>query len=133
MSSAEAVLAAFERLPALAAADGDLRRRARHASMDVALGIGAETLLLRIVEGEVREATRGPFLLRPWTFALRAEPAAWSAFLADPPPPGSHDLLAMSKRGVLRIEGDLQPLMANLQVLKDILALPRGQVAAGKG
>jgi hypothetical protein len=131
VSSSEVVLAAFERLPALAAANADLRRRGRHASMDVALGIGSESLLLRVVEGEVREAVRGPFLLRPWTFAIRAEPEAWSAFLADPPPPGSHDILAMSKRGALRIEGNLQPFMANLQFIKDVIALPRGKAGVG--
>ena len=27
--------------------------------------------------------------------------------------------------GAMTIEGDLQPLMANLQVIKDMLALPR--------
>jgi hypothetical protein len=41
------------------------------------------------------------------------------------PPPGWHDLFALSKKGVMVLEGDLQPLMANLQYVKDLLALPR--------
>ena len=31
----------------------------------------------------------------------------------------------MTKRGAARIDGDLQPLLANLQYFKDVLAIPR--------
>ncbi|HRD75855.1 MAG TPA: hypothetical protein PK264_07950 [Hyphomicrobiaceae bacterium] len=127
-----AVVAAFSRLPELAAADADIARRGRHATLDVAIGVGSETLIARIVGGDVKDVLRGPFLLRPWTIAIRAEPEVWQAFLSDPPPPGSHDILALSKRGALRIEGNLQPFMASLQVVKDILALPRGMVGTHK-
>ena len=41
------------------------------------------------------------------------------------PEPGWHDLLALTKRGAARIDGDLQPLLANLQYFKDLLATPR--------
>jgi hypothetical protein len=33
--------------------------------------------------------------------------------------------MALSKVGLARIEGNLQPFMANLQVIKDIVAAPR--------
>jgi len=41
------------------------------------------------------------------------------------PAPGYHDLFAMKKLGVARVEGDLVPLMANLRYVKDVLAAPR--------
>ena len=41
------------------------------------------------------------------------------------PAAGWHDLFALSKRGELVMEGDLQPLIANLQYIKDVLAMPR--------
>ena len=41
------------------------------------------------------------------------------------PPPHYHDLLAMAKRGVLSIDGDLQPFMANLFYFKEMFAAPR--------
>ena len=34
-------------------------------------------------------------------------------------------LFALFKRGLLRIEGDLHPFMANLLYIKDVLAAPR--------
>jgi hypothetical protein len=45
----------------------------------------------------------------------------------DPPPPGWNDLLALSKRGEMSFEGDLQPFMAHLQYFKDVLTSPRTQ------
>jgi hypothetical protein len=41
------------------------------------------------------------------------------------PAPGYHDIFAMTKGGRARVEGNLQPLMANLRFIKDLLAAPR--------
>jgi hypothetical protein len=41
------------------------------------------------------------------------------------PRAGYHDLFALTRFGHARIEGDLQPLMANLRYVKDVLAAPR--------
>jgi hypothetical protein len=63
--------------------------------------------------------------MRSWTFALRASEEAWRRFWEPVPAPGYHDLFAMKKLGVARIEGDLIPLMANLRYVKDVVAAPR--------
>jgi hypothetical protein len=122
---ADAIARRFEALPGLVAADADLVRRGRFLDVDFEIGVGALALLAEVRRGEVRSVARGPFLLRPWVFAVRAEPAAWAAFLEPVPRPGWHDILALSKAGRLRIEGNLQPFMANLQYVKDVLAAPR--------
>jgi hypothetical protein len=41
------------------------------------------------------------------------------------PEPGYHDVIAMTRLGVARLEGDLQPLMANLRYVKEVLESPR--------
>jgi hypothetical protein len=56
---------------------------------------------------------------------LRAPREAWQTFWQKLPPPGFNDLFALFKRGLLRIEGDLHPFMANLLYFKDVLATPR--------
>ena len=119
------VAQALERLPALVSADPHLLWRGRFLTCDVELGVGALPLAVRIASGRVESVTRGPFLLKPWTFAIRMAPETWSKFLSPVPPPGWHDVMALSKRGAARIEGNLQPFMANLQYLKDVLATPR--------
>jgi len=63
--------------------------------------------------------------MRSWTFALRASPETWQRFWEPTPAPGYHDLFAMKRLGVARIEGDLVPLMANLRYVKDVVAAPR--------
>jgi len=69
---------------------------------------------------------RGRFrLLCSWAFAIRADAKAWSALWQPVPAPGSHDVFALYKRGEMQIDGNLQPLMANLQYFKDLVTLPR--------
>lgn len=132
-AEADRVLSAFEALPRLVAADTDLVRRGRFLSCDFELGIGRQPLLVAIAEGLVTSVARGPFLLRPWVFAIRAEPATWSRFLEAMPAPGYHDLMAMTKVGRATIEGNLVPFMANLQYIKDVLAAPRELATVVKG
>ena len=129
----ETVAAAFEALPRLAAADADLARRGRFLSCEMELGIGALPLAVTIAEGRVSAVRRGPFLLKPYVFAVRAEPEVWQRFLEPVPAPGFHDLMALTKVGRARVEGNLVPFMGNLQYVKDLLALPRSLGAAGGG
>ena len=124
-ATAGRVISLFERLPALVGDNADLMRRGRFLTTDFAIVVGATPLLVRVERGRVTSVARGPFLLRPWTFSITAEPQTWLALLKPVPNPGTHDLMALSKTGLARIEGNLQPFMANLQVIKDIVTAPR--------
>ena len=106
-------------------ADAHLVWRGRTLSADCLVQIGESAFLLRFDAGRIREClTRVPPLCS-WDFAVRGSTRAWSALWQDPPPPGWHDLLALSKRGEMSFEGNLQPFLAHLQYLKDVLTLPR--------
>jgi hypothetical protein len=120
--------ALHDRMAALAGvvnADPALVRRGRFLSTTFLLEVGEAEYLVKVVEGRVASVERGPFLMRPWTFAVRAPVDAWARFWAPVPEPGYHDLFAMKKLGVARVEGDLVPLMANLRYVKDVVAAPR--------
>lgn len=124
--AAERVASLFAELPVFVNDNADLVRRGRFLTCDVELGVGAIVLAIRIENGRIASVTRGPFLLKPWTFAIRMAPETWLKFLAPVPEPGWHDIMALTKRGAAHIEGNLQPFMANLQYVKDVLAAPRG-------
>ena len=124
-AGAERVATLFEHLPELIDANSDLVRRGRFLTTDFAIVIGTIPLLARVEAGRVTSVARGPFLLRPWTFSITAAAETWLALLKPVPDPGTHDLMALSKAGLARIEGNLQPFMANLQVIKDIVTAPR--------
>jgi hypothetical protein len=126
-SQAERALCArFQRsIPERVNADPHLVWRGRTLSVDCLVQIGSTAFLLRIERGSIRECRTELPLLCSWDLAVRGTPQAWTALWQDPPPPGWHDLFALSRRGELSLEGNLQPLFAHLQYFKDVLALPR--------
>lgn len=115
----------IERLPELVNGDPVLLRRGRFLSTRFLVGVGEIEYLVDVREGRIEHVECGPFVMPSWRFALRGGAEAWSKFWQAVPPPGHHDIFALSKRGLLRIEGDLHPLMANLLYLKAVLAAPR--------
>lgn len=120
------VAVAIASLPELSAA---LAERGRFLTTECLVGSFASPLHLTITAGRI-VAAAAPGLQRSWRFAVRATPEAWLAFWQPLPRPGWHDLFALTKRGAASIDGDLHPLMANLQYFKDLLALPRGRVGS---
>ena len=123
-AAAEAA-AVMAQLPALAAADAWLIARGRWLTAAFLIECGAVPFHGAIAEGRLVALERGPQLMRAWRFAIRAPASSWLRFWQPVPAPGWHDLLALVKHGEARLEGDLHPLMANLQYFKDLLALPR--------
>lgn len=122
----EATLCArFEQAMGGANADPHLVWRGRTLTADCIIGIGSARYLLRIEAGRVAACTRQIPLLCSTEFVLKGTPAAWSALWQRVPPAGWHDVFALTKRREMSIEGNMQPVMANLQYLKDLLALPR--------
>jgi hypothetical protein len=122
--------AAFERLAELANANAWLMHRGRFLDVDFLIEAGAAQYLVGIRRGRIESIAKGPLVMPRWTFALRASEEAWSTLWKAVPPPGFHDLIAMSKAKALRIEGDQHPFMANLRYFKDLLALPRAGAGA---
>ena len=115
----------FERLAELVNTDERLVHRGRFLTTTFLLESDADAWLIRVVEGRVERVERGPFLMRAWSFAIRAPAESWRRFWEPVPAPGYHDLFAMSRNGHARIEGDLVPLMTHLRYVQDVLAAPR--------
>jgi len=117
----------FAQLPVLLAADADLKRRGRWLGADCRIDIGSEPFFLVIRDGALDALDRGPKLMRSTVFTFRATDEAWTQYWKPIPEPGWHDLFALTKRGAASMDGDLRPLLQNLQYFKDLLALPRGK------
>jgi len=130
-ASSEDLLKRFERVPALVNEDAWLVHRGRFLSVDFLVEIGPVPYYLGIDHGRVTACDRGPLLMRNWRFAVRGTAEAWRRHWEPMPPPHHHDIFALAKRGLVTIEGDLHPLMANLFYFKDVLAAPR-RLAGGR-
>lgn len=121
----------IERLPELVNGDAGLVRRGRFLSISFLVGVGPDSWLVRVDEGRIAAVTRAPAVMAHWSFALRAPAEDWQGFWQPMPAPGYNDLFALQRRKVLVMEGNLQPLMANLLYIKDVLASPRRLRRAG--
>jgi hypothetical protein len=110
--------------------DAGLVRRGRYLTTTFVLEVGSTGWLISIFEGRIVSVTKGPFVMPSSVFALRAPEEEWRKFWSPRPPPGSNDLMALIKRRVLKAEGNLQVLMANLRYFKEALAKLRGGEAA---
>jgi|HubBroStandDraft_6_1064221.scaffolds.fasta_scaffold614196_2 hypothetical protein len=117
--------AEFARLPELLDGDANLIRRGAFFDARFRVDIGEIPFDIKINCGRIASLDRGPFIMRSWRFAVLGTAEAWRRLWAPIPEPGWHDLLALTKRGCMTLQGDLQPVMANLQYLKDLLVLPR--------
>lgn len=102
-----------------------LVNRGRLVNAQVMVLVGEQPWLLSIQAGHILSVKPGPFVMPSTTFRLSAPLTEWQRFWLPVPPPGSHDLLALLKRRVLKIDGDLHLFMTNLLYFKQLLAAPR--------
>ena len=81
-----------------------------------------DEFLVNIEKGNVTNVEEGPFVMPSYVFKLTASNDEWLKFLQSTPQPGSHDIIAMLRRKVLKFEGDLHPLMSHLLYFKLLLS-----------
>jgi hypothetical protein len=102
--------------------DANLVRRGKHVNTTFLIAIDDAYHLVRVAEGRVVSITPGPFITPNYSFALRASRDSWEKLWSPKPLPGFTDIFALVKMKLLRIEGDLHPLMSNLLYFKGVLA-----------
>ncbi|HXZ37822.1 MAG TPA: hypothetical protein VEL68_17500 [Thermodesulfobacteriota bacterium] len=115
----------IEKLPELVNGNERLVWRGRFLTVDFLIEVGDVSYLVSIQAGRIVSVEQGPFYMRPWRFAVRASATAWEKLWEPMPRPGYTDILGLMRRGEARIEGDLQPLVANLRYVKEVLVTPR--------
>ena len=115
----------LERLAEIVNGNEDLVRRGRYFSDTFMLEVGETQYLIEVLQGRIESVELGPFVMRSWTFALRATEDVWQRFWQQLPKPGYHDIFALLRQNRIVLDGDLQPMMANLLYVKEVIAAPR--------
>ena len=115
----------LERLAEIVNGNEDLVRRGRYFSDTFMLEVGETQYLIEVLQGRIESVELGPFVMRSWTFALRATEDVWQRFWQQLPKPGYHDIFALLRHNRIVLDGDLQPMMANLLYVKEVIAAPR--------
>ena len=98
-------------------------------SADILVQFADIPVIVRVREGRVTEIVEHRVPLQSSDFSIKGTEQGWTKFWQPMPPAGWHDIFALNKRKEFTIEGNLQPLMAHLQYVKDLLACAR-EVAA---
>jgi hypothetical protein len=114
----------IERLPEIVNRDPAIVRCGRRMNETFMVEVGEQQYLLKVNDG-LLSVEKGPFVMRPWKFAIRASRESWEKFWQKTPAPGWHDLFALLRRGEVKFEGDQRVLMAYLLYVKLVLAAPR--------
>ena len=105
--------------------DSALVRRGRFVNCDILVGIGNLDYIVKIEEGRVTAARLRRLNIESGLFAIRASAKSWEEFWRPMPKRDHHELFSMMAAGLAQIDGDLLPLMQNLQYFKDLLGALR--------
>ena len=112
-------------LASLVNQDEALIRRGRFVNLSFRIGVGHEAFLIAVAAGRLISVTPCRLATDTGIFGIHAAPDTWAKHWSPVPPRDFHDLFAMLPRRLAWLEGDLRPLMRNLQYFKDVMAKPR--------
>jgi hypothetical protein len=116
----------FEKLDGLLRADAELGVIGRRCTLDLALVVDEETVLLRLQGGGISAIVSEPDIGESWHVTLRGAREDWRTFLRPTPPPFYQDLLAMNSRiPSFSIEGDRRAFVRHLRALSRVFELAR--------
>jgi hypothetical protein len=102
-----------------------LVRRGRRINLKFLLGVGDEDYIVTIHSGRIEAIALRGLATDCGKFSIRAAREVWVDFWRPLPPRDRHDVFSMVAAGLATFDGDLLPLMQNLQYFKDLLASPR--------
>ncbi len=105
--------------------DAALIRRGRRIDLAFLVGVGGEDFIVTVREGRIEAVEPRRLPTDTGQFSIRAAPDVWADFWKAIPPRDRHDLFSMVAAGLAELDGNLLPLMQNLQYFKDVLASPR--------
>lgn len=106
-----------------------LVHRGRWINLTFTLGIGDNDYLITVSAGRVTGVEARSLATRSGVFAVRAARETWAEHWQPLPRRDYHDIWSMLPRGLATLDGDLLPLMQNLQYFKDVIASLREQPA----
>ncbi len=99
-----------------------LVRRGRWISLTFVLGIDENDYLIKVQDGRIESVGPRPLATLSGTFAIRATRSTWEEHWRPMPRRDYHDIWSMLPKGLVRVDGDLLPLIQNLQYYKDVIA-----------
>ena len=110
-----------------------LVRRGRWVTLTFVLGVDDMDYLIDVERGAIADVRPRRLQTQIGVFAIRAARVTWQEHWRRYPRPDYHDIWSMLPKGLARLDGDLVPLMQNLQYFKDVIASLRVEEVADAG
>ena len=101
-------------------------------NINFTFGYGNNDYLFEINNGRILSISRRDLQTKSGIFKIHANPKSWEKHWLTIPPRDYHDIFAMLAKKIVTIDGNLIPLMQNLQYFKDIIASNR-QIKTNSG
>ena len=98
-----------------------LVHRGRWVNLTFTFGIDDYDFLIKINNGVIISIKKRTVLTQSGTFRIHGKSEAWEKHWLKIPPKDYHDIFAMLAKKIIIIDGNLIPLMQNLQYFKDII------------
>ena len=89
------------------------------------LGVDAEDFIFEINCGKIVSIEKRTVDTKTGLFKISASLTSWKKHWLYMPPRDYHDLFAMLSKKIVKIDGNILPLMQNLQFFKDLIASNR--------
>jgi len=99
--------------------------KGRWINLTFTFGIGNEDHLIKISNGIIQSIHTRLILTESGTFRIHGQSESWDKHWLKIPPRDYHDIFAMLAKKIITIDGDLTPLIQNLQYFKDLIASNR--------
>ena len=102
-----------------------LVKRGNWVTLTFTFGIEDTDLLIDIVYGKINSIKKRTLLTESGIFRIHGSNECWEKHWLKIPPRDFHDIFSMLAKKIITIDGDLLPLMQNLQYFKDLIASNR--------
>ena len=97
----------------------------KRLNLSFTFGYGNDDYLFDINNGQILSINRRVLQTKSGVFKIQADSKSWEKHRHTIPPRDYHDIFAMLAKKIVTIDGNLIPLMQNLQYFKDIIASNR--------
>ena len=99
--------------------------KGKWVNLKFTLGVSDKDFIFEISFGKIVSIEKRTVDTKTGLFKIAASLDSWQKHWLNIPPRDYHDLFAMLSKKIVKIEGNILPLMQNLQYFKDLIASNR--------
>ena len=100
----------------------DLLKRGKWVNLSFTFGIDNDDYLISIKNGKITQIQKRNLATESGIFAIRAARSTWKEHWRCIPKRDFHDIWSMLPKQLITLDGNLLPLIQNLQFFKDLIA-----------